>query len=62
MDEMGIIALLITAILGVLSGYYSVKYMQVKGALKEIVDALEDDEISKEEFVKIVLSIKRILY
>lgn len=62
MEEMSILALLITAILGILSGYYSVKYRQVKKALNEIVDALEDDTITKEEFIKIVLSIKIIFY
>lgn len=54
--------MLITALLSVFSVFYGIKYNQVKNALKEIVDATEDDTVTKEEFIKIVLAIKRLLY
>lgn len=59
MDEISIIVMVIATILSTAS---YLKYLSVKAALKEIVDALKDDTITKIEFVKIVLSIKRILY
>ncbi|MGP8322381.1 MAG: hypothetical protein ACT6FG_00065 [Methanosarcinaceae archaeon] len=62
MDEISILAMMITAVLGALSLFYGTKYLSVKSALNEIVDALEDDTITKEEFVKIVLAIKKIFY
>ena len=62
MDEITILAMLITTILGILSISFGIKYRQAKTAIREIVDALEDDKVTKKEFVNIVQTIKKLLY
>lgn len=64
MDETSIVVMVLTALFGVLvsSVIYAKKYFMLKKALRDIVDAMEDDAITKEEFVSIVLTIKKIFY
>jgi predicted dinucleotide-utilizing enzyme len=59
------ILLIVSGALGVLSALFGVKYAQVKKALKEgkdvvivLVDAIEDDKISKTESEAIVKEAK----
>lgn len=61
MDELEIILMAIATIMGIITAYFNTRYRQVKIALKEIVDAFEDDQITKEEFVKIVRAVKNVI-
>ncbi len=59
--DYGLIAVLVGAIVTVASAVLSKKYLKLKGLLKTVVDALEDDSISEEEFNKIVEQAKALL-
>lgn len=61
MEEITVLSLIVSAILSILTIFTRFKYKQVKVALNEIVDAIEDDKVTPDEMVKIVKAIRAIL-
>lgn len=61
MDELTIISLVTTAILGAISIFSGSKYLKFKKTLKIFVDMIEDDEISPDELQKFTKSIKELI-
>ena len=56
-----IAALLITGILGVLGTLFEEKYRAAKKVIIEIADAIEDDQLSKEDVKKIWKKLRKIV-
>lgn len=61
MEEITVLSLIVSAILSILTIFTRFKYKQVKVALNEIVDAIEDDKVTPDEMVKIIKAIRAIL-
>jgi hypothetical protein len=66
--DYGLVALVVGAVVTVASAVLGQKYVKAKGKvqalsglLKSVVDALEDDQVSEEEFKKIVEQAKEFL-
>jgi len=55
-----IIALVVTALIGVGGTAFSAKYKAMKSVIQTIGDALEDDKLTKEEIQTIYKQIKKL--
>jgi hypothetical protein len=54
MDPLNIIAILLSIFLGGFSVFYRTKYINAKSALTELVAAIEDDKITKDELIRLI--------
>ena len=61
MDEIELIAGIVTIILGIASFKFGAKWQQLKIVAKLSVDALTDDKITREEAQQIATAVKKLL-
>lgn len=60
-DILSVIAILISILLCGLSVFYRTRYYNIKNALTELVGAIEDDKITKDELIRLIRAFSSIV-